>query len=101
MGGVVGNGSSGIGRNNFASCSYVEGWRRVREACSWQGCMFSSSKASHVNDHFRLLKISRRITARENMECILCLVRFSGICFSGILGVMVLENPVSIDIVFK
>ena len=56
MGGVVGNGSSGIGRNNFASCSYVEGWRRVREACSWQGCMFPASKASHVNDHFRLLK---------------------------------------------
>ncbi len=43
--------------------------------------MFSASKASQVNDCSMLPNISRRAHARENMECILSLTLFSGICF--------------------
>lgn len=86
MNGVVNNGSSGVGKINFVSDSCAEGDRRVREVCSWQDCMFSASKASQMNGCFRLLKISRRIHARENMECVLSLMWFSEICFLGYWG---------------
>ncbi len=29
----------------------------VREACSWQGCVLSASKASRVDDCFKLMEV--------------------------------------------
>ncbi len=82
----VSNGSSGVGNINFASGSCAGGVRSVREACSWRDCMFSASKASQANGCSGLLKFSSRIPARENMELVLSLVWFSGICFLGCWG---------------
>jgi len=48
--------------------------------------MFSASKASQVNDCSMLPNVSRCIHARENMECVLSLTLFSGICFLGYWG---------------
>lgn len=53
----------------------------AREACTWQGCMLSASKASRVNDCFKLMEISLCIHAGENMEWVLSFVRFPEICF--------------------
>ncbi len=55
----------------------------AREACSWQSCMLSASKASRVNDCFDLMEISLCIHAGENMELVLSFVRFSEIWFLG------------------
>ena len=55
-------------RKNFASGFCTEGVSWVREACSWQDCVFSASKDSQVNGCGRLLGISNSIYARKNME---------------------------------
>ncbi len=60
--------------------------RMVMEACSWQDCMFSASKVSQANGCFRLLKIYSCIPVRENVEWVLSLLWFSGICFPGYWG---------------
>ncbi len=72
-----------LGESILFLFSVLKRYRMVREACPWQGCMFSASKASQVNDCSRLQKISRRIYARENMERVLSLTLFSGIYFLG------------------
>ena len=58
----------------------------VRETCSWQDYVFSASAASMAKGCCRFLKISGSINARVNMEWILSLVWFPGICFRVVVG---------------
>jgi hypothetical protein len=97
----VGNSSRGAERMNFVSGSCAEGVSGVREPSSWRDCVFSASTVSRVNGCGRLCELSGGISAREYIEW-----NFeSGVVFldlfSGLLEVMVLQDPASTGMVLK